>query len=131
MAGKSKYLEQKILNHVLRNTAYTPPATLYLALFTSDPTDAGTGTEVTGGAYARQTVAFSAPAASGASTSTNSADVLFPVATAAWGTVTHWGVFDAVAAGNLLYLGTLTPNMSVPTSIQPKVLAGTLAITED
>lgn len=131
MAGKSKYLEQKILNHVLRNASYTPPTTLYLALFTVDPTDAGTGTEVTGGSYARQTVAFNAPAASGVSTSTNSADVLFPVASAAWGTVTHWGIFDAATAGNLLYLGALTPNKAVASADQIKIAAGTLSVTED
>jgi len=52
MAGKSDYLENKVLDHVLRNTSYTPPATVYLGLFTANPTDAGGGTEVSGNAYA-------------------------------------------------------------------------------
>lgn len=131
MAGKSKYLEQKILNHVLRNTTYTPPAALYMALFTTDPTDAGTGTEVSGGAYARQSIAFNAPSPSGATTCANTTDVLFPVSTAAWGTVTYFGIYDAVTSGNLLYSGPLTPNKAVAVSDQIKIAAGTLSVTED
>jgi hypothetical protein len=100
----SDYLENKLLDHVLKNTAYTPPEKVYLALFTSDPTDAGTGTEVSGGAYTRQEIAFGA-ASSG--TSSTTADIAFPVATANWGNVTHIGIYDAATAGNLLFHGPL------------------------
>lgn len=128
MPGKSDWLENAILNHVLRGTTYTPASTLYIGLFTSDPTDAATGTEVTGGGYVRQTITFSV---STSGSSSNSADILFPVASAAWGTVTHFGIFDALTAGHLLYYGALTPNKSVASADQIKITSGTLTITED
>ena len=86
MAHFSTYLAQALLNHVFRNTAYTQPTTVYVALYTAAPTDAGGGTEVTGGSYARQSAAFSAPSGNQIS---NSAQVTFPEATANWGTVGH------------------------------------------
>ena len=70
MAEISNFLENAIINATLRNTTYTSPATVYVGLFTSDPTDAGSGTEVSGGSYARTAVTFGAPSNG---TSTNSA----------------------------------------------------------
>ena len=61
MAEFSNFMENKIIDHMLRNQAYTPPATVYVALYTSDPTDADTGTEVSGGSYARQNAGLSPP----------------------------------------------------------------------
>ncbi|ASS64685.1 hypothetical protein [Paenibacillus sp. RUD330] len=128
MAGKTDWLENQLLNHVLRGTVYTPPSALYIGLFTSDPTDAATGTEVSGGSYARQAVTFTSATTGSVS---NFADVLFPVATAAWGTITHFGIFDAATAGKLLYYGTVTPTQSISTSNQLKLSAGTIIVTED
>lgn len=99
MSGASNFLENAIFNHVLRNTAYTSPTTVYLALFTDDPTDADTGTEVSGGSYARQTIAFDSPTNG---VGANTATVTFPTPTASWGTVTHVGIYDASTGGNLL-----------------------------
>jgi hypothetical protein len=126
MAAMSDYLENALINATLRGTAWTAPTTVYLGLFTSDPTDAKTGTEVSGGAYARQSITFSAPT-NGASPS--SADVLFPVATASWGTVTHIGIFDAETTGNLLYHGVLTNSKTIATNDQLKVAAGDITVT--
>ncbi|MFD1135571.1 hypothetical protein [Paenibacillus sp. PDC88] len=128
MPGMSDYLENRILNHVLKGTAYTVPAGIYVALFTSDPTDAGTGTEVSGGAYARQAVTFNTATIGATATA---ADVLFPVATAAWGTVTHIGLFDAVTGGNLLFSSVLTTSKSVPAGDQIKINAGDITVTLD
>jgi hypothetical protein len=122
----SDYLENKILNAVLRNTAYTSPSQVYIALFTSDPTDAGTGTEVTGGGYARQPITFNAPSNGQV---TNAADILFPVATASWGTVTHIGIYDASTGGNLLFHGALTTSKTISTDDQLKIAAGDITIT--
>ena len=72
MAGFSDFLETKVLDHVFGGTAYTAPTTLYVALYTAAPTDSGGGTEVSGGAYARQTAAFNV----GGNTATNAANVL-------------------------------------------------------
>jgi hypothetical protein len=128
MPGKSDWLENAILNHVLRATTYTPPSALYIGLFTSDPTDTGTGTEVTGGSYVRQTITFTV---STTGSSNNASDVLFPAATAVWGTITHFGIFDALSGGHLLYYGALTPNKSVVAADQIKLATGSLTISED
>ncbi len=117
MSKISDYLEQKGLDHVFNGITLTPPATVYLALFTTDPTDDGSGTEVSGGSYARQRIyadgagspAFALAAVDGDGYSVqNAAVVNFPTATAAWGTITHVGLFDALTGGNLLWHGPLT-----------------------
>jgi hypothetical protein len=133
MAGKTDYLENKILDHVLRNTSYTSPTTVYVALFTAAPNDAYTsgspnGTEVSGNNYARTSVAFSA--ASGGATA-NSADITFPVPSGSWGTVTHFGLFDASTAGNLLYWDVLTASQAVASGNTVKFPAGDIDVTED
>ena len=107
MASISTYLENQVINHVLRNTAYTSPTTVYVALFTADNgLEGGTITgEVSGGSYARVAVTFTAP---GDGDTSNSAIVTFPTATADWGTVTHAAIMDASTAGNVLIHGALT-----------------------
>lgn len=128
MAAASNYLELKILEHTLGITAYTAPSTVYLALFTTDPTDAGTGTEVSGGGYARQAISWNAPASGAAD---NSADVTFPQATADYGTVSHIGIYDASSAGNLLYHGALSASKSITENDTFIVEAGDLSISLD
>jgi len=100
MAEMSNYLENALINATLRATTFTSPATVYVGLYTADPTDAGTGTEVSGGSYARQSVTFGAPSNG---VSTNSAAVEFPQCTSTWGTVSHIGILDASTSGNLYY----------------------------
>lgn len=108
MSQLSDYLENALINEVLRNTNYTPPATVYLALFTTATTDAGGGTEVTGGSYARQAITFGAPSNG---TSTNTGAVSFSNMPAA--TVTHAAIMDASTAGNMLFHGALTASKTV------------------
>lgn len=99
MSSLSDYAEAAILNHVFRNTALTSPTTVYLALYTVAPTDAGGGTEVTGGGYARNACAFDAPVGN---TISNTAEETWTASGAAYGTVVAVGVFDAITGGNLL-----------------------------
>ena len=126
MAEFSNYLENALLNAVLRNTSYTSPATVYVSLYTSDPTDADTGTEVSGGSYARTAVTFGAPSNG---VSTNSADVTFPTATASWGTVTHIGIHDASTAGNLLFHTPLDTSKTIDSGDIFKITSGNLSVT--
>ena len=128
MAEFSNYLENKVLDHVLRNTSYTSPTTVYVGLFTSDPTDAGSGTEVSGGSYARQTL--SVTTASGGIV-TSSADVTFPQATASWGTISHIGVLDALTSGNLLMHTPLTTAKTIDNGDILKISSGNLTVTLD
>jgi hypothetical protein len=129
MSEFTNYLEGKIIDHMLRNQAYTPPTTVYLGLFTSAPSDAGGGTEVSGGSYARQAVALTA--ASGAGASENSADITFPQATADWGTVTHCALFDAVSGGNMLMYTPLDASKTVNNGDTFKINASDLDIVID
>jgi hypothetical protein len=126
MAEISNYLEDALINGTLRATTFTAPTTIYVGLFTSDPTDAGTGTEVSGGSYARKSVTFAAPS-NGASAS--SADVTFDTATATWGTITHIGLFDALTAGNLLYHTALDVSKLIETNDIFKINSGSLTVT--
>lgn len=126
MSAMSNYLENAIVNATLRNTSYTSPATVYVGLFTTDPTDAGTGTEVSGGSYARQSASFAAPSNGASATS---ADVTFPQATGSWGTVTHFGVFDASSSGNLMYHGALVTSKTIEIGDVFKISSGNLTVT--
>jgi hypothetical protein len=118
------------------------PVGIYVGLFTTASSDASPGTEVTGGGYARVQVGPSTTAwaatqggTSGASSGTggqssNVADVTFPAPTLNWGTVTHFALFDAATAGNML----MTTALTVPKVINggdqaPKFLAGGLTVT--
>jgi hypothetical protein len=126
MAEMSNYLEDALINATLRNTTYTSVATVYVSLWTSDPTDAGSGTEVSGGSYARTAVTFGAPS-NGAST--NSADVTFPTATASWGTVGWIGINDAATSGNLLYHTALDTAKAIDSGDIFKISTGNLSVT--
>jgi hypothetical protein len=126
MAEMSNYLENALINATLRNTSYTSPATVYVGLYTSDPTDADTGTEVTGGSYARQSVTFGAPSNG---VSTNSAAIEFPQATATWGTVGWIGIEDAVSGGNLLYHTALDTSKTIENGDIFKIAIGSLSVT--
>ena len=122
----SNYLENALINVTLRNTAYTAPTTIYVALYTSDPTDANTGTEVSGGSYARTSVTFGAPS-NGVSVS--NADCTFPQCTASWGTVGWIGIMDALTTGNLLYHTALDSSKTIETGDIFKIASGNLSVT--
>ena len=118
MPGLSDYAEAAIINTLLRGTNFTAPtvASLRLALFTADPTDAGTINEVaTGTWYARVlTGTFTAPAPSSDSQQTsNVASITFPAVTGSAVTVTHIGIFDALTAGNMLFSAPMTSSKTL------------------
>ena len=126
MAEFSNYLENALINATLRNTSYTSPATVYISLHTADPTDAGTGTEVSGNAYIRQSATFAAPSNG---VSTTSADITFPQATGSWGTIGWIGIWDAQTTGNMLYHTALDVSKSIDTGDIFKIAAGSLTVT--
>jgi len=136
MAAMSDFLENKLIDWYFRAQALgvtgasaaagTGPTTLWVGLFTANPTDTGGGTEVTGGAYARVAVtsalanwagtqgAASITVSSGSSGATsNNNPVTFPAPTANWGVITGFGMFDAVTAGNSQFYGALTASKTV------------------
>ena len=126
MAEMSNYLENALINGTLRATSYTAPTTIYVGLYTTDPTDANTGTEVSGGSYARTAVTFGAPSDG---VSLNSAAVEFPQATGSWGTVGWIGLLDASTAGNLLYHTPLDVSKVIASGDIFKIAIGSLSVT--
>lgn len=116
--GMSDYLQNTIINHVIRNTITSAGSSTWLALYTSNPTRADTGTEVTSGsgyarAFIKQQVGTDPPwvlsgDGAGGTLAYNSYRIDFPTPTGDWGTITHWGLRDASVGGNLYYYGELT-----------------------
>lgn len=143
MSAMSDYIENKIVDHILRNRAYSVPATIYVALYTAAPSDAGGGTEVSGGSYARVLVGPSdtawtatqggTPSAASSGTggaSSNGSTITFPTPTANWGTITHVAILDASSGGNFLFTGALTTPKTVNNGDPaPTFPAGSLTVT--
>lgn len=125
---KTYYLDNKMIDAVFRGIAFVPPAAVYVALFTTIPTVSGGGVEVTGNAYTRQPCTFSVPSNG---TSSNTIDVVYPIATpAGWGTITSFGVYDAPVGGNLLYFTTLSSSRLIAASDQVRFPIGQLIASE-
>lgn len=126
MAAFSNYAEDLLVNALLRGTSFTAPATPYVALFVSDPGEAGAGTEVSGGAYTRKAATFAAPS-NGVTETT--ADLVFNQATADWGTVGYFAIFDASTGGNMLFHGALVTPKTIEIDDQFNIPAGNLTVT--
>ena len=129
MAGSlSDYLEDKLLDHVLKNTSYDQPTNLYVALWIGDPTDIGTGgAEVSGGSYARVQCNTWDGAASRATANTGAIE--FAEATADWGTVTHFAIWDDISAGNMIAHGSLTASKAIGTGDNASFAIGDIDIS--
>lgn len=125
----SNTYETNVLTWTFTAGAVTRPTAWYLALFTTNPAEDGSGTEVsgTGTAYARQSVSFTVSG----NTASNSAAVEFPTATATYGTVTHVGVYDASSGGNLIAYAALTTSKAIDTGDVLRIPLGELDITLD
>ena len=121
------YLEQKILEHTFRNTAYTSPTTVYVGLLSAAPTDSTAGTELSGNSYARQACAFDA--FSGGKSVANTSAETFTASGGSWITITHFGVYDASTGGNLLIHGALTASKAVATGDILRIATGDMDIT--
>lgn len=126
MSALSNYLENALLNATLSATAYTSPSTVYLGLFLTDPTDANTGNEISGGSYMRAPLSFGT--ASNGQIS-NIAAINFEVATTDWGTVGWVGIFDAQTSGNLLFHTALNTPVTVSATTIFTMPVGSLVIT--
>lgn len=144
MAALSDYLENKLIDHVMRGQAYTAPTTLHCALLTAAPGEAGGGTEVSGGGYGRVAVAASLAnwagtqgagttvASSGASgTTSNNVAISFPTPSAGWGTVSHAAVYDAPTGGNLLWYSALGVSKTINSGDSVSFPAGTFSLQID
>lgn len=142
MSAMSDFLENKLIDQLFRGQAAPTTSTLYVGLLTAAPSDSGGGTEVSGNSYARVAVTSSlanwagtqsagsttASSGTGGQTSNNSA-ITFPTPSGTWGTVTHFGIYDATSGGNLLFWGALTISKTINQSDTVTFPAASLSIT--
>jgi hypothetical protein len=135
--------EKRVLDLIFRNSnasATTPlglnATNVWVGLYTVAPSDAGGGTEVTGGSYARVAVVrtgagWDAAAGDSPGLTDNTSAITFPTASASWGTVVAFGIFDASTSGNLVYWGDLTDSKAVGNGDTAEFAAGSIDITQD
>lgn len=142
MSAMSDYLENKLVDHLFRAQTLAAPASLHIGLLTAAPSDSGGGTEVAGSNYARASVTSSlanwagtqAPGSTAASSGTggqtsNNAVITFPTPSGNWGLVTHFGIYDAASAGNLLLWGSLTISKTINSGDTVSFPAASLTVT--
>lgn len=138
MGSKSDALEADVLKAVTGQATTILTTTqltgIYLGLFTANPTDAGGGTEVSGGGYLRVQTVGSWGAPSGTTQVATNATLTFPTATADWGVVTGFGLFknnSTGTGGTLMYWGALGASKTVSNGDTASVASGGLILTED
>lgn len=134
-ASLTDTLETSLINHLFRSTAYTAPSTWYVGLLTAGCSDSAAGTEVSGGSYARVGVASGtgtwAAVSSGNGTTSNVSAINYATPSASWGTVTHFGLYDASTAGNLLVCQSLTSSKTINSGDTVSFPAGALTFQID
>lgn len=142
MSAMSDYLENKLIDQIFRGQTAPTTSTLYVGLLTAAPSDTGGGTEVSGNNYSRATVSSSlanwagtqsagsttASSGTGGQTSNNNA-ITFATPSATWGTVTHFGIYDASTTGNLLFWGSLSISKTINSGDTVSFPAGSLTVT--
>lgn len=142
MSAMSDYLENKLVDHLFRAQTLSAPVTLYIGLLTAAPSDSGGGTEVSGNNYSRVAVTSSlanwagtqsagsttASSGTGGQTSNNAA-ITFPTPSGTWGTVSHFGIYDASSGGNLLFHGSLSVAKTINQGDTVSFPAGSLTVT--
>ena len=122
----SDYLELKFLDHFTGTASTSAPSAVYLGLSTASLNDDNSGTELSGSGYTRKVITFAS--ASSGSIANNSA-VEFPTATGSWGTVSHFGIYDASSSGNLLFHGAFSASKAIASGDILKVASGSLTIS--
>lgn len=121
----SSYADNKLIDHLLGSGTYTKPSATYVALYVGDPLGSGTEVSTSGSGYARQSAAFTIST----NTASNSADLEWPIATSAWGTITHAAIFDASSGGNMLVSAALLVSKTVTIGDIIRIPASDLTVT--
>lgn len=133
MPNSSSYLRQKLLNHVLVNSVYTSPTTVYLSLATSVTSYGDTFVEVpTAWGYGRQVIQFgSYTNVAGQGQLKNTGLINFTAGNTHWLPVPYFGIHDAVSGGNLLFWGVLANTMQIENTFFPQLSANQLSVLLD
>ncbi len=130
MAQMSTYLKNKMIDHTFRGITFNTPGVVHLALFSTDPLDDASGTELVDGTspgYARISITIDAPLDGVASNAT--VEALFAVATGDWVTASHAAIFDEAAGGNMLMHKILPAPVSILNANNFRVPVGDLELT--
>ncbi len=130
MSGFTDSEEQDLLEYWFAGTAL-PNTPTHIALYTSAPGESSSGTEVTGGSYARVAVArngtnWGSSVSANPSTIENLLEILFIEATASWGTVVAWGYLTASSGGTLLFYADLDANKAIESGVIAQFIPGSL-----
>lgn len=130
MGNISNYLANALLNHIFGKATYTPPTNIYVELSTTAPTDAGTNvTPPSGGGYARKQTAPSDWNMAAGRIIDNANAIEFAEASASWGTLSHFALFDAATGGNFLGWGALATPKAVDSGDTARFAAGDLDVS--
>lgn len=130
MGNISNYLANALLNHIFGKGTYTPPTNIYVELSTTAPTDAGTNvTPPSGGGYARKQTAPSDWNMAAGRIIDNANAIEFAEASASWGTLSHFALFDAASGGNFLGWGALATPKAVDSGDTARFAAGDLNVS--
>jgi hypothetical protein len=129
MSAKSNYLEKRVLDHFLGTSSTSAPSNVYLSLHTANPDEDASGTELSGNGYSRQVITFN-PGHATNGTATNSSVEEFTASGGNFGTVTHFGIWDASSSGNMLYYGALTASKVIADGDTLRFAADSITITE-
>lgn len=128
---KSNVSKQMVLNFLCKNVQVSQPVQLYLGLFSTNPTDSGTGIEVSYSGYARQSVSFGAPQiVDSAAVVANTNIITFGVVPTSAGQASFAGLYDSASGGNLIYHGALSASYALGSGVQPIVPVGALQVSE-
>jgi hypothetical protein len=119
-----------MLDHMLGKTSWTMPS-IWVGLYTAAPSDTGGGTEVTGGSYVRKSTAGADWNAAASGSTSNANAITFVTATGSWGTITHFGLFDASSGGNLIRWASLTTSKTIGSGDVASFPAGNLVCQQD
>ena len=129
MSDMSSFLKVKLLNLTLNGTSYAGVDDPYVSLHTADPTDAGTGTEVSGTGYARVQAEFHTATGTDASETTSTDTTWAAAGSGGWGTVGWIGLWDASTSGNMIYHTALDASKTIDEGDVFKIVAGNLTVT--
>lgn len=133
MAGsKPNSFESTIIDHILGAASWTPPATVYVALFTTTPTETTSGTEVSGNNYSRVAVTNNSTNWPNATNGLkkNGTAIAFPTPSGSWGTVAGMAIFDAASGGNMMFYSTLASSRAVAAGEPVYFAANAISIQE-
>lgn len=129
--AKGNVAKQMVINFLARNQTVQQPTQLYLALYSTNPTDSDVGTEASYVGYQRQAIVFGSPQiVGGAAVAQNSTLIQFGVVPSASGSIAYAALRTAQNGGDLLYYGPLAATYQLNQGVQPIVPIGSLAISE-